>query len=307
MTIPLRIAATQTLLILAATLTFTTNAFAASALPPATITTSPNHNVPDVKHKVLADKNQQIVTEARESLTGTQQALMALEKGDSKLARSLLETVSSKLAVILAKDPAMALVPAELEADIFDYQGDPATIKTAIKQADNFLDSGKLQNARSILAQLASEMQVTSVNIPLGSFPAAIKNAVSLIDAGKTNDAALVLDEVLNTLVQQTEIIPLPLLRAEALLTIASELEHKSDLSKADSRTEVLKFANAAKDKLKLAELLGYGNQDDYQDLYKAIDEIKEVIHSEKSATTWAKIKQSLADLGHKITKSKNQ
>jgi len=157
------------------------------------------------------------------------------------------------------------------------------------------------------LSQLASEMQVTSVNIPLGSFPAAIKKAVSLIDDGKTNDAALVLDEVLNTLVQQTEIIPLPLLRAEALLTIAAELEHKTDLSKADSRAEVLKFTNAAKDKLKLAELLGYGNQDDYQDLYKAIDEIKEVIHSEKSAATWAKIKQNLADLGHKITKPKNQ
>jgi hypothetical protein len=46
------------------------------------------------------------------------------------------------------------------------------------------------------------------------------------------------LDEVLNTLVERTEIIPLPLLRAEALLTVASELEHKEDLTKEKSRID---------------------------------------------------------------------
>jgi hypothetical protein len=148
-------------------------------------------------------------------------------------------------------------------------------------------------------------MRITTVSIPLGTFPVAIKNAVALIDAGKANEAALVLDEELNTLVERTEIIPLPLLRAEALLTVASELEHKEDLSKEKSRAEVLKFADAAKEKLKLAELLGYGGKDDYQLLYTAIDEIKETIHSEKSAATWSKIKQTLVDLKNKIIQPK--
>jgi len=35
-----------------------------------------------------------------------------------------------------------------------------------------------------------------------------------------------------NMLVSVSEVIPLPLLRAEILLTEASELEHKEDLSK---------------------------------------------------------------------------
>jgi len=254
-----------------------------------------------IKRKVLAEKNQQVVNEARDSVSGTQQALMALEKNDSKAALSILQDVSKKLAVILAKDPALALVTADMEADIFDYEGDANTVKKEIKQADDLLDHGKLQSARQILVELASEMRITTVSIPLGTFPLAIKNVVTLIDAGKTNEAALVLDEILNTLVEHTEIIPLPVLRAEALLTIASELEHKEDLSREKSRTEVLKFADAAKEKLKLAELLGYGSKDDYKLLYTAIDDIKETVHSEKSAATWAKVKQTLTDLKNKI------
>jgi hypothetical protein len=95
--------------------------------------------------------------------------------------------------------------------------------------------------------------------------------------------------------------MPLPVLRAEALLTSASELEHKSDLTKEASRTEILKLTDAAKDKLKLAEILGYGPKDDYKQLYDAIDDIKDVIHSEKSAVAWDKIKASLATLKNKI------
>jgi len=258
-----------------------------------------------IKHKLLAEKSQQVVNEARDSISGTQQALIDLEKNNTKAALLILQDVSKKLAVILAKYPDLALVPADMAADIFDFEGDVNTVKEEIKQADDFLDHGKLQSARQILAGLASELRITTVSIPLGTFPLAIKNAVALIDSGKPTEAAAVLNEVLNTLVENTEIISLPILRAEALLTVASELEHKEDLSKEKSRAEVLKFADAAKEKLKMAELLGYGGKDDYKLLYTAIDEIKETIHSEKSAATWSKIKQSLTDLKNKIMPAK--
>jgi flagellar biosynthesis chaperone FliJ len=111
----------------------------------------------------------------------------------------------------------------------------------------------------------------------------------------------LSLDEVLNKLVERTEIISLPILRAEALLTIASELDHIGDLSKGKNRAEVLKYVDAAKEKLEISELLGYGIKDDYQLLYMAIDEIKETMRSGKSAATWAKVKQALTDLKNKI------
>ena len=295
--------ATYTALILVSSLPFSLDvlADAEKKLIPATSVSISDKNSSAIKRKVLAEKNQQVVIEARDSIVGTQQALIALEKNDTKAALSVLQDVSKKLDIILAKNRDLALVPADMEVDISDFEGDAKTVKKELKQADDLLDDGKVQSARQILAGLASEMRITTISIPLGTFPLAIKNAVALIDAGKANEAALVLDAVLNTLIETTEIIPLPILRAEALLTIASELEHKEDLSKEKSRAEVLKYTDEAKEKLKMAQLLGYGGKDDYQLLYTAIAEIKETIHSEKSAATWAKVKQTLSDLKNKL------
>ena len=121
----------------------------------------------------------------------------------------------------------------------------------------------------------------------------------------ETEEAEDALYDVLNLLVKTTEIMPLPVLRAEALLTAASELEHKSDLTQAASRTEILKLTDAAKEKLKLAEMLGYGGKDDYKLLYDAIDDLKDVIHSEKSTAAWDKIKNSLTAFKDKIIHAK--
>ena len=296
--------ATYTALILVSALPFSVDVLAdtekkQSSLTPLSIT---DKNSSAIKRKALAEKSQQVVNEARESISGTQQALIALEKNNTKAALAILQEISKKLAIILAKNPDLNLVAADVEADIFDFEGDANTVKKELKQADDLLSHGKLQSARQILDKLASEMRITTVSIPLGTYPLAIRNVVALIDAEKTNQAALVLDEVLNTLVEHTEIIPLPLLRAETLLTEASALEHKENLSKEKSSAEVLKFSDAAKEKLKLAELLGYGDKDDYQLLYTAIDEIKETLHSEKSASTWTKVKQTLTDVKNKVT-----
>lgn len=268
---------------------------AVSALP------STHKNLSVTKSKVLAEKKQQLLTEAAEAVSGTQKAVEALEKNDPKTALSILQMVSGQLDIILAKDPAMALVPADIDIDVFDFAGDAKAIKQEIKKADDLLDSGKIQDARQILLELASEISITITNIPIGSFPAAIKEAVALIDDGKTHEAANTLNAVLDTLVKTTEIIPFPILNAEALLNQASEMENKKDMSKEKSREEVVKLTTEAKNELNRAELLGYGSADDYKTLYTTIDDIKETLHSEKSQTTWEKIKHSLSELKNKI------
>jgi len=257
------------------------------------------------KHKILTEKEQQVVKEAAEAVSGIYQALDALEKNDTKKAFFTLQTASGKLDVILAKQPTLALIPTDIEVDISDFQGDAKTVEKAISEADDLLDDGKLQAARQILAELASEIRITTTSIPLGSFPSAIKDAVTLIDKGKTKEAATLLNKALNMLVETIDVTPLPFLRAEALLDEAFELEHKKDMSKEKSREEVLKLTDAAKDKLKVAELLGYGEKDDFKMLYTEIDVIKETLHSEKSAATWDKIKHKLAELKNKVIHSK--
>lgn len=303
---PIHKIATYTALILVSALPFS-DVFAETdkkSTAPA-VSAVPIKNPIDSRRKALAEKSRKVITEARDALSGTEDALMALDKNDSKSALATLQDVSKKLDTLLSQNPASAMITADLEADIIDFAGDSKTLEQTVKKADELLDDGKLQDARAILAELASEMRITTVNIPLGTYPAAIKQAISLVEAGKTNEAAQSLDAVLNTLVEVTEVMPLPVLRAEVLLSDAAELEHKTDLSKETSRVEVLKYVDAAKDNLKVAEILGYGSKDDYEPIYTIIADIKDVIHTEKSAAIWAKVKQEVLNLKNKIMQSK--
>jgi len=274
---------------------------ATNAAPSKPSSTAKSQESLATKDKILEERLLKVEHEALEAVTGTQNALMALQKKDPKKALALLLDVSGKLDILLAKYPGLSLLPANVEADVYDFDGDSKQVKKLIDAADDLLEDHKVQDARHILDELISEMRISTTSIPLGTFPVAIKEAVNLIDKGKTDAAESALYDILNMLVKTTEILPLPVLRAEVLLTAASELEHKSDLTQAASRTEILKLTDAAKDKLKLAELLGYGAKDDYKVLYDAIDEIKNVMFSEKSAVAWDKIKASLTALKNKI------
>jgi len=255
-----------------------------------------------INGQALVDKKQQIVSEAAESVAETQKALEAIEKDDPKKAQALLQGVLGKLDVILAKYPNIALVSADIDTDIIEFAGDANDAKKAIDAANDFMDDGKIQEARQILAELRSEARITTTAIPLKTYPFAIKEAVRLLSTNNANKAATTLYDVLNTLVESTEVIPLPVLNAEILLTEASEVEHKQDLSKAQSRSEVMKLTEAAKGQLEFARLLGYGDKNDYKLLYTAIDEIEDTIDSEKSAATWSAIKQHLSLLKNKLT-----
>lgn len=279
---------------------------ATAATPAGSAATVGSKGTQSAHRKLLSEKQAQIEHEALESIIGTQNALLALQKKDTKKAMKLLQEVSGKLDIVLAKYPDLNLIPAGVEADVNDFEtngkdADAKQIQKLLDQTVALLDKHKVQDARIILKQLVSEVRITTISIPLGSFPAAIKDAAALIDKGKTDEAESALYDVLNTLVKTTEIIPLPLLRAEALLSEASELEHKDDLSQQASREAILKLTNEAKDKLQLAEMLGYGEKDDYKVLYAAIDDIKDVIHSEKSAAVWDKVKSALQELKNKL------
>jgi hypothetical protein len=255
------------------------------------------------KLKLLEEKRLQVAKEAREAIVGTQNALLELENNEPTKARSQLQDVSGKLDILLAKYPDLKLIPADVSADVYELDDSLEQVKKLVKEADDLLDDNKIQDARQILNGLISEIRITTVNIPLGTFPSAIKDAVAQIDAKKPEAAKTALLNVLGLLVNTTEIYPLPVLEAESLMTAASELEHKSNLSKEDSRKEILKLTHSAKEKLKLAEMLGYGTDADYKVLYDSIDEINDTIHSEKSAATWDKIKSAIASFKAKIAR----
>lgn len=253
--------------------------------------------VATAKHKILKEKTRQIEADALTVVSETPKAIIALEKKDTKTAKEILQGVSGKLDSILAKNPSLSLIPADVRVNVVEYEGNSKTIAKTIDAAKDLLKIGKLQEARQILIPMASEIRVSILKIPLGTFPGVIKQSITLIDSGKIDQAAVALDDGLNTFVETIETMPLPVLRAEELMTAATELEHTKDMSQQQIRDEIQQYTGAAKENLKIAQLFGYGGNDDYTRLYKEIDALDHVLFTEKSADVWGRIKARFADL----------
>lgn len=257
------------------------------------------------KRDLLEERHQQIELEALGALTGAQNAFIALKKNDRTRALALLKNASEQLNVLLAKYPHTNQIPAVIDADIYDFDSNTQQVEKMLKDAHGLLNNERVQDARQLLDQLVCEIHVTTISVPLGSFSMGVKDAAALASAGNIDRAEDVLYEVLNRLVKTTEIMPIPILRTEELLDAATKLEHTSDKSQEASRTEILLLSDAAKEKLKFAEMLGYGNKDDYTGLYDAIDDMKDNIFTEKSTDSWNKIKDLLVGLKDKLTRLK--
>ncbi|PXK16507.1 hypothetical protein DMR31_29385, partial [Klebsiella variicola] len=106
-------------------------------------------------------------------------------------------------------------------------------------------------------------------------FPAAVKAVVPLIDQGKIEEAKAALQSALSTLVEESSVLPLPVLRAKLLLKRAEPLVEDGQRSEASNeRLETL--LNEARQQLEMAELLGYGKRKDFEPLYAELKKIKE-------------------------------
>ena len=205
-----------------------------------------------------ADKRKQVLDEAVSALSLTKSALAALDGKDTARALATLAEVTGKLELIVAREPTLALAGVDVRTIVHDLFANTETIEAMTDEALDALKHGEVQQARHVLALLASEIVITVTNIPLASYPAAVKAVVPLIDQGKIEEAKAALQSALSTLVEERSVLPLPVLRAKLLL----------------KRAETL--LNEARQQLEMAELLGYGKRKDFEPLYAELKKIKE-------------------------------
>jgi hypothetical protein len=165
---------------------------------------------------------------------------------------------------------------------IMDVYASPETAEKAVAQARTWLDSGNVQQARALLDSLASEADLEVTNIPLATYPEAIKAIAPLIDAGKIEEAKTQLTTALNTLVIETYVTPLPAVRARAILDDADKLAEKSGRSQ-DENKKLHDQIEAARQQLKLGQVLGYGSKEAYKPLYDELDKIEKKTQGGKS------------------------
>ncbi|NHZ37845.1 YfdX family protein [Massilia rubra] len=240
-------------------------------------------------------KRRELMTEARSAIDETEKALKALDDKRNRDALAALASATGTLELILARSPTLALAPVRTDVVTHDLLAKDDTIKAAVKEVRERLRDGDVQKARQLMQGLASEIELRTLNIPLETYPAAIKAITPLIDAGKIEEAKTALRTMLNTLVVTTEIVPLPKLRAEEQIKAAQALAEKANRSKEENDKLAQNIA-AAREQLKIAELLGYGDKKDYKPMYQQIDELDKKTAGGKSGLGWFdKIRQQLA------------
>jgi len=236
--------------------------------------TSAEVNKETVKQAKVDAKNSttKLVKDAVNSLLLTQKVLIDLSKKDKKAAIKDLEDAIGKLEVILASKDAPKLLPVDSKVVAIEYIGDIVMLKKSVDAVKKFIADGKLQEARLLLNTLQSQININTVSIPLATYPDALKLAAKYLHEDKIDEAISVLDTALNTLVQDSVVIPIPILKAEGLIKAASQIA-KSD------KEQALKHLAQAKKELVIAKTLGYVSKSDTT--YKMLDDAIVAIEKE--------------------------
>lgn len=243
----------------------------------------------------IAAKRRALVAGAVSALRETEAALEALAAKKPDDALSALERATGKLDIILAADPDLALAPVDVRSTLHDVIADPEAVAALRQRAEEALDDGRLQDARYMIGDLASEHVISVTSIPLATYPAAIKQAAALIHADKPAEAAAVLETALGTLVVENTVIVLPLARAEAFLDSARPLAEKPQRSAAEN-DELRRLLDSARLQIDLAKALGYATKDDLDALSDELKTIRSKTEGEGFATgLFDRIKQLFA------------
>ncbi len=264
---------------------------ATNPAPEAGVVESIQLNIEDRESRELSEAADSLVEEAVSAVLETRNAVAAIEAGDRKEAVKALEKVTGKLELLLARRPELGLMPISASTATFDIVADIQAVRGARAEAEYLLEKGYLQAARRLLDTLVSEIRITTVNLPLNTYPLAIKSAVRMVDEEKLDEARSALVAALSTLVVTEQSIPIPILNAQFLLDSAAgmirpeEGEAREVELTDEDRDRVLALLERAREELELAEELGYGRRDrEFTSLCRQIERIEEEINEEREA-----------------------
>ncbi|MEO1927361.1 MAG: YfdX family protein [Nautiliaceae bacterium] len=223
-------------------------------------------------------QNTQLIKEAIKAIQYTQDAIIYLNGKNTKKAIESLKKAVGELSVVLNAPNAPYLLPVDTQINAYQFVGDVKKIKDLVKESKILVEENKLPQAREVLNSLRSEIDIKTINLPLATYPAALNLAIKYINEGKIKEAKDVLAMALSTLVEVDTIIPIPLIKAQALTQEASKIISKD-------KKQALKYLEEAKHQLVIAEALGY---------------------TSTSTTTYKMLKEEISKLESEIRKGHN-
>ena len=239
-------------------------------------------------------QNTELIKEAVRAIKYTQDALLYLANKKVDKAKETLKKAVGELAVVLNSPNPAYLLPVDIQIEAYEFSGDVKKIDTLKKEAKTLLLSNKIPEARNILNTLRSEIVIKTINLPLATYPAVLNLAIKYINENKIKESKEVLTMALSTLVEIDNIIPIPLIKAQALIEEASKTKDKK---------QDIKYLQEAKNQLITAEALGYTSKSSitYKMLKDKIEKIeKEIKKGKNTGSLFNELIQKIKDFKEK-------
>ncbi|WP_457559832.1 YfdX family protein [Caminibacter sp.] len=245
----------------------------------------------------------QLAKEAIRAIQYTQDALIYLNGNKIDKAKEALKNAVGQLALVLNAPNPPYMLPVDIQIEAYEFQGKMSEIPKMVAQAKLLVAENKLPQARQILNALRDEIVIKTINLPLATYPAALNLAIKYLNEGKIKEAKDVLAMALSTLVEVKTIIPIPLIKAQALIVQASKIVKKD-------KKEALNYLDEAKRQLELANMLGYTSTSSttYKELEKAIKHLeKEIKANHKTYNLFEELIQKIKEFKEKAIRHINK
>jgi len=220
-----------------------------------------------------------IIKEAVESIKLVGDVLVQLNQNKKDEAIKTLEKAIGKIEVVLSNPKAPALLPIDSRVVVQEFAGSAYDVQTAVITAEALLNKKRVQDARAIITHLVDEIDFSTINLPLATYPVALKEAAKYLHDNKVEQAKVVLAQTLSTFVNVTTVTPIGILEAQSLIAAASKI------AKTDKNLALSHLAQA-KEALKKSEALGYTSRSDttYKMLNDAISKVEKEIKGKNKA-----------------------
>ena len=249
---------------------------------------------PDIekqRQQAQQQAEQTLDKEAMEAIDQTQKAIDAIAANKNSEALAAIEQATGKINVLLARNPATALIPVAAEVDVIDTAPtDDKAITQLGQSVSKAVGDKDFPTARVLLYAMMSEIRLRTSNLPLASYPTALTLAARQLDQKQTKEAADTLLTALHTLVVVDQVTPLPLVLARAAIDAAQQ-ESQKDKDKA----QVL--LRTARKQLERSKELGYAGRDpEYAALDADISNVEKQINGKGDASSvFAKLENRLS------------
>ena len=253
----------------------------------------------------VSEQRELIDNDALVAVVKISETLQLLAAGNKDAAIKALDEARDKLNEIIKKQQKVQSEPVMIVNLVNDYLINYDEIQRRKQEIHLQWEHGHTQKVRRLLNNFVSDVTIRTLSIPVQYFADGTKQAKQLISESKITKAKYLIEMLLKSIELSDYTIPLPLFRAELMVTEAEQLTQQVSSQPVDVDQLYLLMSNA-KYQLKTGEALGYGDPKRYAKFYQAIEGIKSLVNAKQQTTKlFSKLRYAILNLKNEVIELK--